>query len=480
MGCHTKLACALLITLFAIWSVPGTIAFRNALLCLMLLLVLYGAWVRRSLNVPLLQQSSIGRFQFILLATMTVWMLICALTWAHEPAHVLAEIRGQWIIPLICYFLGYYLVNLCLTNEPSGQSAVFKCIFFGTLPLVLLSIFFSGIFYIQNKSIPYIVGSSALAPHLVWEKYKMTGSLAESIAGESPDKFSMVIYLYLSLLLAEFVCRLIGRRRFLPISRVLYGALLIIGLAALYLNRSRNGNFVFIVTSLASGMIILYAAPIKKKISKLTILIGFMAILFMATILFIKSDHRWTELIETVPMALDSNNKAWLSRNPERYPVLKNGQRVDASNYERVAWAKEGFLLILDNPLGFGYNRNAFGDALDQKYHRGGLSRGGHSHSGLIDFAIANGILGLVLWVAFLISILCLGIKELRCGNVWLGAFVLIYVSGFFCRSLLDSVLRDHYLQQFMFISGLVVALVRQDSLRKLDRDVSQEMRRVL
>lgn len=476
---HLRLACTLLIALFAIWSVPGTIALRNALLCLLLLLVFYGGWVRHNLSAPPIQQSKIGHIQSVVLTAMTAWMLICAITWAHEPAVVLAELRGQWLIPLLCYFLGYYLVNLCFNAGYSAQKIVFKSIFLGTLPLVLLSILFSGIIYIQTSTIPYVVGSSALAPQLVWEKFVITGNLAESIVGESPDKFSMVLYLYLSILLAEFVCRLVGRNKLLPISHVLYGVLLIIGLAALYFNRSRNANFVFIMTSLASGLVILYAVPVRHKITKPLMLIGLLIALSSAGVLLMKSDHRWADLIETVPIALDTNNKAWLTRNPVDYPTLKNGQPVDASNYERVAWAKEGFLLVLDNPLGFGYNRNAFGDALDQKYQRGGLSRGGHSHSGFLDFAIANGIPGALLWLTYLISICSLGFKELRCGNVWLGAFILIYVSGFFCRSLVDSVLRDHYFQQFMFINGLLVALVRQDFLHKFEPETSRALSQV-
>lgn len=122
------------------------------------------------------------------------------------------------------------------------------------------------------------------------------------------------------------------------------------------------------------------------------------AIVIGLTTAFWKSDARWARFIETLPRALyTEQHKAWISTKLEPCPLLSDGQPVDASAYERISLIKEGAKLALEQPLGKGHNRTVFFDVIDSKFNLGGLVRGGQAHSGVVDFAIANGIPGILL-----------------------------------------------------------------------------------
>ena len=137
----------------------------------------------------------------------------------------------------------------------------------------------------------------------------------------------------------------------------------------------------------------------------------------------------------------------------EKYdlPKLKSGEQVGQSNYERIAWLKEGIKLVADNPLGVGFDRLAFGHALKVKFGERGR---GHSHSSLIDFAVGTGIPGLAMWCAFLGYLMVTSIRRFIKYRSYFALLLLFTVGNFGMRMVVDSNLRDHMLQQFIFLAG--------------------------
>ena len=93
-----------------------------------------------------------------------------------------------------------------------------------------------------------------------------------------------------------------------------------------------------------------------------------------------------------------------------------------------------------------------------------GAYRGGHAHSGLIDFAIANGLPGLALWLMFLCALFYTGWTAFALGRVAPALALMFIVSGFFSRSIVDSNIRDHILQQFMFLSIFIAVALKSTS----------------
>lgn len=76
---------------------------------------------------------------------------------------------------------------------------------------------------------------------------------------------------------------------------------------------------------------------------------------------------------------------------------------VSVTNYERMAWAKEGIKLAIQNPLGYGLIERSFGHLAklnwpDSKLHQ--------SHSGWIDLTLGLGIPGILLILSSLLLLL--------------------------------------------------------------------------
>src|SRR5208283_2642454 len=152
-------------------------------------------------------------------------------------------------------------------------------------------------------------------------------------------------------------------------------------------------------------------------------------------------------------------NKAWLNPNKYPYPKLKSGETVHGSNYERIAWIKEGVILVMENPLGVGFGRNAFGHAIKRKYPAEDVTAA-HSHSGIVDLAVGTGVPGLLLWVLFIGCLMRGSIRKFRDQESYYGLLLFFITADFTMRSLVDSVLRDHMLQMFMFFAGLLYVLM--------------------
>ena len=179
-----------------------------------------------------------------------------------------------------------------------------------------------------------------------------------------------------------------------------------------------------------------------------------------------RSDPRWQRLVETAPIALDSKTGLeWLKDGYETYPKLSDGQPVDVSAYERIGFVKQGAMLVIENPLGTGFHRNAFNFGMDQKYELHGTKAGMHAHSGVIDFAIANGLPGLLLWLLFLWSLFIFGWRVFRASRVnnkvdVAPALMLIFiVTGFATRGFVDSVFQGYEFEQFMFLVAIFYVL---------------------
>ncbi|SCK15099.1 O-antigen ligase [Vogesella sp. LIG4] len=146
-------------------------------------------------------------------------------------------------------------------------------------------------------------------------------------------------------------------------------------------------------------------------------------------------------------------SKGWL--RVEDYPKMASGQMVDPSAYERVAWISRGLDLIRDNPLGYGYGRNAFTRSLT---HIGVENKVGHSHSGFIDLGVGLGIPGILLWLLFCLSLMFTGLRRFVREQNTTGLVLALVVGGFVGRMLIESIQRDHLLHLFLFIVGALLA----------------------
>lgn len=440
---------ALLFVLLFIWQVPGTIALRNAVLGALFLLTAW-LWLRNSNRLR--PKRVIMQPPMLCLLLLTGW-LVLSLSWAVEPRLSLVELKGQWVMPVLCGITGALMATVVPVISRNEFKGLVQVVFWALFLQIGLHDLLDIAYWINTGATPFRQAPVLYLPDIA-RNLLQRQPLATAFSGESGDKFSYVNNTLAALIVAELVQRILLKKRWLDIS---WPTLLLASMATLactYWLQFRNGNVgLLLLIAFALFMVLVRLAknwPIWKTATTLAIAIALLVT--FANVLY-KSDARWQSFTETVAIAVDtSTHQAWRLRGTP-YPLMQNGQTVDVSAYERLAWGTEGLKLVADHPFGTGYNRNAFGDGIDRKYQMNGVYRGGHAHSGLIDFAIANGVPGLIMWLAFLGALFYTGWVAFMGGQIAPALALMFIVSGFFSRSMVDSNIRDHMLQQFMFLS---------------------------
>ena len=420
----------LLSALFFIWPIPHTIAVRSLLLAANLILLLYLArnaeWEVCHIAPPHL---------ILLYAGFTAWLLIDAVFVSKETPWSLGEIEGQWGTASVALLIGLLAARYALRTRGVDAQKIFIALIVTLLCIHVLYVDYSGL--------------AALF---------QTGALAKRLPGltEGPDKSSYLSNLLMALLLAELLFRVTFKQRLLTLPNASLGLLFALTLFSTYLEDVRNG--LISLTLLLLLTLLLYARARLAKLGRVafaanTVLA--LALIGLFLVVYVKSDQRWQTLLETIPIALDTTtHKAWLMDDQNR-PPLASGKLVDPSNYLRIAFAKEGLLLVKDHPLGIGYGRNAFAHGIHAKYGYGYV---GHSHSGFIDLAIGAGVPGVLLWLGWMAAWFRFGLRRYFRHASFAGLALALLVFEFNARMVLDSISRDHSLQQLLFLAGLLTA----------------------
>ncbi|MDD5241108.1 MAG: O-antigen ligase family protein [Sulfuricella sp.] len=438
---------AIVAALMFVWPLPNTIALRLLLLFASLVIAVW-LTVRQERQAVAVAFDAMKTPLFFW-AALSGWILVGALTYAVAPERVLTEFWGQWIRSGLAGLMGMLVATLALGK----RSPVPPRIMLGLIMLPMLA---------------QVIIHDADSLWLWWESGVLPISQIRLMAGK--DVLSYVANMAMAILCAELMTRTLFRRRSLPFSSKILGLFFIPLLFCTYVLGARNGmiGIVFLFLS----CLVLYGYHRRAEMNMLilgtSLLIGVAGITGF-TWLTVKADSRWQSFVETVPIAWDTKtHKAWLEtpNDPHEpfnryintkhpFPKLHNGKEIDVSAYERISWIKEGMILLFEHPLGFGYSRTAFSDGLMLKYP-GEAPPGKHSHSGLVDMALGVGVPGLFLWFGFLGSVLTLGWKGFFHNHRSAGLALIFIVTGFFGRSLVDSNLQDHVMEQFMFLVGLL------------------------
>ena len=426
--------------LFFIWPVSGTISVRDISIFLLFIIFLYSTFRTK----PHYLKTKGPSTPFVILALLTVWIFFEAFFISKETAWSLREITGQWLIALVVF------VTAALAAALVEEGTFFKG---RNIIILLFSILLAHIIYVDFYAI-YMFARTSVLPTWV---AGLTGG---------KDKSSYLSHFLLMMLCVEIYFRTRQKKGYLPLNNGMLCLALSLTLFSIYLEGVRNGTVAAVL--LLFAFILLYFFKSDRSLRRLALISSFIALLLVfgyISSISSKSQqrHRWTTFLETLPLALDTrNNKAWLNPNKYPYPKLKSGETVHGSNYERIAWIKEGVVLVMENPLGVGFGRNAFGHAVKRKYPAEDVIAA-HSHSGIVDLAVGAGVPGLLLWVLFIGCLMLRSIDKFRKRESYYGLLLFFIAADFTLRSLVDSVLRDHMLQMFMFFAGLLYILMSSE-----------------
>lgn len=446
-----RLLIGLTCALTFVWSLPNLIALRIGLALLLLGTAAWRAVASRAIaEAGATTPPGQHRTAAVLYGALTLWILLQAGVWGLDPAWDFKEIWGQWVRSGLVGLAGV-LVATTVLRSPRPQAGA-------RLAFALLAAL-----------------ATLVALHdgdTVW-RWLREGQFPfqQTRVVENRTVLSYVANLMLAFLCAETVARLIHRRAYLPIPTAGLAALFALSLFCTYALGTRNGTL-GILGLLASSTFVVWVATRKVvnaggQAATLVIVLAGIAAFGWLTY---KSDPRWQTFQATVVVAWDTAHQAaW--KDPEQpYPPLPDGTPAEGSAYLRLAWGKEAVQAIAAHPLGVGFGRSAFGQAMRQAYPDYRSTE--HSHSGILDFTLGVGLPGLALWLAFLGTLGVHGWRAFFVRENPAGLLLLFLVTGYFSRSLVDSNIRDHMLEQFMFLAGVLTVLAREDLHRSDAHDV--------
>jgi len=419
--------------LFTVWPVPHTNTLRELLMVASIALAMWLCYRYR--HVIGTGWWPTMRWPLCLLGALTAWTVVVALFISPETYWSLDEIRGQWLKPVFALVLGGLLVFVLSTGAIRP----------GQLWLALVVALLFHVIAVNIDAVVHLVQGAT--------SYRAQGLTA------GPDKANYLSNILLAALLAEVLARLHHRGRLLPMSWAMVVVAVALTVSSFVAEGMRSGVVAAIAMFVIAAAIYMHYLAQRRgarsgwRMAVVLSVTATVVIGLVASAGSIKPGSSWKSILSAVPLALDSErHKAWLDSRQYDVPTLPGGEMVDPSAFVRIAWIKEGLIVSAENPLGVGYGRNAFGHAIEVKYGR----MIGHSHSSIIDLVIGIGIPGLLLWLAFVASLLWLSVRHFASG--W-GYALLLLVVDFGTRMVIDSNLRDHMYQMFMFLVGVAGAL---------------------
>lgn len=304
-----------------------------------------------------------------------------------------------------------------------------------------------------------MIGAITTVLELLWEleHFVVTGvfPFAETFTMVAKMEFTFFMNLILAFLVSAFCFGGVGRPGGTAFSKyflvIVFFLILFVSLRA----GARNGMIGLVYLSLS--MYVVYVLFERRRVGvRNLVLIGCIVIsgVLAVSVYAIGRDQRNSVFKESAEAGWNyKQTKAWLRMEP--YPKMSNGEQVDPSAYERIAWIHSGLDLINESPLGYGFARNTFSRSLTWTGHPNHVE---HSHSGFINLGVGLGIPGVVLWIVFCLSLIFSGYRAFLLRRDALGLALVLVTTGFLGRMVLDTVNKDHMLHIFLFSAGAMLA----------------------
>lgn len=425
---HCLAGAILLAAIYFVFPIPHTAALRN-LLTLALIALLTVLWKRGT------EADGVGvsrNPEIMALGALTLWMAVQTSLWAVDRAFSFSELVGEWGGALLVAWVGFMLARRLSGPGTAGCA--------DRLPAwIVLALFIHAgwtlawqvMQWVQTGR--YVLGSTPYGSYAV---------------------LSTPINMAFALLAADLIVRWLGDGRLFPWPGRIAGALFFIVTAAVVGVRARNGVITaFAVLGVLALLLVLRERACRRSRRGTSAALAILALAtgLLAANLF--ADHRWAIFVESVATVQDTRtHKAWLDKQQHALPTLDSGRVVEDSAYDRVAWAKVAVEGIIGRPQGYGYGLGGFGRHVEAEYGQKGFVS---SHSGILDFTLANGLPGLALLLAFCALLFRRGWLAWATGNPW-GLALMLTLTNYFVRIVLDGHFGSFRLKMAALLLGLL------------------------
>jgi hypothetical protein len=374
--------------------------------------------------------------------------LAAVLVISDQPLASFSEWKGQWLPALMSFIAGIGLARaLMLSKLKDARVAVALVI---TVPLVIfLCVNAVAIGYALTQPGNYLPGHYAVGEYGI-------GMGLYGIGGQK-GIIGYQITLLVPILIADLFSRLVKGNRLLPVPVWVILAIFVLAIFTLFAASSRNGMLILML-AFAIGAVMMIS-EIRKRFSAkkiITFVLATLIIVFSIALVAYKADPRWQSFVETIPLAWDiDRDQLWIHNDGVNLPLTPSGKQADPSEYYRIAWSHEGWRMLMEHPWGLEIARDTFHKLVLAKYGHADMS---HSHNAWMDFGLEVGIPGLLLWGGFLWLQAKFGWQAWSKNKEPLGVALAIMVIMFAAHGILDSIFRDHMIEQFMLVAGLLLS----------------------
>ena len=374
-------------TLYAIWALPETILIRH--ICL-IVGALASLWVIYQYRKSFFQKKSIPAW---LIAALFAWASFHLFFLSNDFAAQYEEYTSIWkrtaIGAVFALGFGITLSSYSRKRDSTGK-ALWTLIYIGLLAPTLIYIVkyvltnygvpkgwaVPDYWKLYYSSLPFYIPKTAYVCFCLPTLGVALGQLARNIHQHQPFKWANLVYLAtIPAVLFVFYGENIK-------NGVVYSAALLLLFLGVLMFRNFRSHW-----------------AIKLLVLGVVLVIG---VLFVAN--SIQTNDSWRTLSADAKIARDTQTyQQWKYNGEKGYPNNELGTMVSVTNYERMAWAKEGIKLAIQNPLGYGLIERSFGHLAklnwpDSKLHQ--------SHSGWIDLTLGLGIPGILLILSSLLLLL--------------------------------------------------------------------------
>lgn len=421
--------------LLAIWPLPGTIALRHLLLVAGVALSLPALWRHASL---LRLRTA---WPVWLLGLFFLWLQLHLALFAGNPQEQWHELRSDWLRALLAAFIGLGL-GLGLAHQPRSDASDRRLelvLFAGLLGTV-------AIFFLRYL---YEVFRTGIWLHL---DFYMT-----------PYKSKTPIVIFGAVLLPFAFIKLLDalERRERPAWLPLAIGALGLTVFADYFANTKNGFLMLLPVGL------MFALALVRHARRPAALARWLLPVLLALLLgggwvvkkHVESNPAWAMMWSDLQVGLDiDRHDSWKDIYRAPLPTNAYGVTVNESTYLRAAWARAGWELLKEHPMGYGLIDQSFGALAGLKWPDFGKPIGktrGATHSGWLDLALGVGVPGLVM---ILLPLLVSCKRALGATDIW-RRYVVWTVPTLLFAYAVTEVSADHFVELLFFLLAFFCGL---------------------
>lgn len=424
--------------LWGVWLLPHTVFIRHIAMVLGAVIGLYVC----ILNWHLFFKKEAVSIYVILL--LIIWVVFHYLFIGTNRALQFQELTGVWKKIIICI---PFALGLGIAIGQSKQKKICWNLFY--LGLTLPTLIYFGKWVLTHNQIEWNIQSPYL---LLNPNYSMPFGISRAL---------YTFYCMPSFVIAHVLILKTKKNELIPMQYLIF---VLLTPLLYYLEGDKAGLFICVAIFLITGGIFLKRF-IQKFNFRTFILTTLSFILFILVISgAVNKFEQYDETIDNTRIALDVEKyDHWKFQGKMGRPINSKGDEINDSNYYRVAWFKVGLKLLRENPLGYGLLTLSFDHLSKEKWPNSILSM---SHSGLLDFALGYGFVGLSLLLAASLLVVVQGFLMPSNWKIVIWGFCSLIIV-IFLKELSYEITINAFIFILVFISGLLISYKESQHLQE-------------